>query len=916
MAQSIKSHSRRFVAIDANSLVHRAFHAFPPSLATSEGLQVNAVYGFTSMLLRVLDALKPKYLVCAFDLKAPTFRHTEFVDYKAHRKPTDKSLINQFPFVKDVVKSFNIPVLERKGFEADDILGTLAEYVASGKWKSDGLEIVVVSSDKDLLQLVDDNIKVWLPRGSFKDLVMYDEKEVIDLFGFIPDRIPDYKALAGDASDNIPGVKGVGPKTATGLIKKFGHLAGIYKNLSKAKPRVQTLLAEGEESAALSLKLATIVKDVDLDVKLEDCLMRDFDYNEVLQIFKKFEFRSLINKIPESLSGNGTKQMDLFSSDSCALSPADTKRIKDFSDLATMSESSKSQKFSKVVFYYSGDGSCMLGLVGKQLDKAKYYFANQDKIKSEFKALVKFLLSTDLNVISYGWEGFCRKIYKTGVADKVKKSLYAFSQNRIFDIGLASYYLSSGRRDYSLRALTFAHTTMVLPEVNLDCREYTNLCIKAVLEVAEALQKKVSEHVANVASCADNSIKSVVKDILPKVELPMALSLAEMHTRGVKVNAKGLRSKGKELEDEIGQIQSEIFKTVGHEFNIDSSKQLADVLFAELSLPVQKKIKTGYSTNESVLKKLSGMHPCVQKVLKYREKMKIMNTYVKPLLKELKSSDDGRIHTTFSQTGTSTGRLSSRNPNLQTIPTRTELGREIKRMFIADKGNILISADYSQIDLRVMAHFSKDELMLEDFASGVDFHKSTAARILDMPKARVSKQDRRLAKTINFGVLYGLSPYGLSEALEIDRKDAAKYIDDYFSNYSGVTSYIEKMTELVKKRGYVETLLGRRRYIHGVNSRNYIVRSASEREAVNMPIQGTSADIMRIAMNRVYKWILDQNYDIGFLLQIHDEFVLECDKVHVDEVKSKVGELMETAIILDVPLVVDVESGHSLGLLQ
>lgn len=911
---SVDRHPKRFVAIDGNSLVHRAFHAFPPELATSAGVQVNAVYGFTSMLLRVLSELKPKYLLCAFDKRGPTFRHLEFAGYKAKRKPTDDTLVLQFPIVKEVLKAFNVPILEMDGYEADDVLGTIGERVSQGKWSEDGMELIIVTGDKDLLQVVGGNVKVWLPHGSFKDLVMYDEKAVRKKYGFGPERVPDYKALVGDPSDNIPGVKGIGDKSATKLITEFGTLEGIYKNIEKVPARVKNILVEGEESAAISLRLAQIVKDVPIEVRLEDCLMKDFNRDNVLVKFQELEFHSLISRIPESISSVKGEQMGFFGA-GCP-KPGDKKGescsgVKPIDELDVKKLLSDT-KVDRIGIAFFSSGELMLGVDrGEEIDG--YYCANVMKGVSLEDIVLPVLLGSKVPVVSYGWEDFCRTIYGHELSSAKKLELVNFAETRLLDIGLAAYFISGGLRDYTLTSLAFRFASFVVPESELQQLENCALCLQAVFAVACVMEKELAKHFESMGSMFGEDYNPITENPLGRSEMPLALSLAEMTARGISVDVGMLEKMNEELEENIIRLRKNIYEAVGHEFNILSSRQLADVLFNELKLTVYKRTKTGFSTAEDVLQKLKAEHPCVVDVLSYRELVKIKGTYIDPLVRYARESKDGRIHSTFSQVVTSTGRLSSVNPNLQTIPVRSDLGKRVKETFVAAPGKVLVSADYSQIELRIMAHFSQDRLMMQDFAGGADFHKSTAARIFDKKEQDVTDDERRVAKTINFGVMYGLSAFGLSETLGIEREDAAKYIQEYFEKYPDVRMFLEKTIDFVKARGYVESLLGRRRYITGVLSSNRMAKAAYEREAINMPLQGTAADIVRLAMNEVYKWVLQQKHDIGFLLQIHDQLVLECDEKEADEVCCEVKKIMEGVVKLSVPLEVNMGYGKSMN---
>ncbi|MBN1618524.1 DNA polymerase I [Candidatus Dojkabacteria bacterium] len=912
MLDGIKKHPKVFIAVDANSLVHRAFHAFPQSLVTSTGTQVNAVYGFTSMLLKVLNELSPKYIVCAFDRKEQTFRHAEFSDYKAHRKPTDESLIQQFPLVKQVLSGFNIPFIEEAGYEADDILGTLAKWVSNGKWQNEGLRFIILTGDKDLLQCVNENVQVLLPHGSFKMLKLYDDNAVNERFGFGPDFVTDYKGLVGDPSDNIPGVKGIGDKTATDMINKFGHLEDIYKNLDKLSPKAKNLLENGEELAALSRRLATIVDTVDFDLELEACLMRDFDVDTIVRIFQQFEFRSLISKIPKSINSIPGGQFDLFSSTESQKTIASN--IKDFNVDSLNLDNVKNLNlcfFEKRALLFVGVTDKNSKTNNSSTEKIDYFdFSNHEK--QDILKLLKLCYENKIKMSFFGWEPFCRYLYSLDLSRDNKLLLYRLSENNVFDIGIVAYYLSTGLKDYSINNLAFTYADMVLTDEELEGPERVKKCIDVIVAAKEKLQNMFNDKMESIGKFPFFLECPIIQEVMESVDLPLSLSTSEMTQNGIKVDIDGLDKKNKQVGFEISKLKKEIFDSIGHEFNLDSSRQLADVLFTELGLPAAKKTKTGYSTAEGVLRELEGVHPCISSILKYRELIKISNTYITPLLKYAKESVDGRVHSVFYQTSTTTGRLSSQDPNLQTIPTRSDIGKEIKNLFVAPKGRILLSADYSQMELRILAHYSGDKTMIDDFRSGVDFHLRTASRLLKKDEKDVTGNERRLAKTINFGVLYGLSAFGLSKTLNIERDTAAKYIEEYFNEYQGIQNYIDTILAFAKDTGYVQSLFGRRRYIGNLNSKNYQVRSAAEREAINMPTQSTVADIMRVAMNKIYKWILDGDINVKFLLQIHDELVFECDKKDVDLVSSSVAEVMGSIVKLKVPLVVNLDTGVTL----
>lgn len=918
------SEAKLFVAIDSNSLIHRAFHAFPPNLVTTSGVQVNAVFGFTSMLLRVLETLDPAYLVCAFDMKAPTFRHAEFSDYKATRKPTDHTLIEQFPLVKEVLAAFNVPIVEREGYEADDILGTFAADVCEGKWANDRLELLIVTGDRDLLQVVNDRVHVWLPHGSFKNMKMYDEKEVVEYFGFMPDKVPDYKGLVGDASDNIPGVKGIGDKTAKTLIRTYGTLDGIYGHIDEIPQRQQTLLKESEEVAALSRKLATIDKTIDHGVKLQGCLMRDFRTEDVITVFQKFEFRSLMGKIPKSINGNDTIQMGMFQGQPVdesrktqgqgtkmeVISPEGNDSKMEHTEVADIGAISGLKSATSAAIVFFDKGPLMVSITSGE--GTTCYYADQSDARLSLEAIMTILESISCEIVTYGWQELCVAAVKEFDSTSVQKKLLDVAQSRVYDCILAAYQLSSGQRDYSFKGLSFAYSGVILPEDTFPGREYTKPCLNVVVAIKEKIYGELDTRSGTIGEKMYIAKRPIDRGDWKQIDTPLSVGLADMSCRGVAIQPDILKKKQKQLLLGIEELEQKIYESIGHEFNVGSSRQLADVLFNELRLPVQKKRKTGPSTDESVLQKLVDMHPCIRDVLAYRERVKMENTYLRPLLEYSEKARDGRIHSTFSQIGTTSGRLTSSEPNLQNIPIRSELGKEIRDMFIAPKGKVLVSADYSQIDLRVMAHFSLDPLMVEDFERGADFHVMTAVRLLGKEEKNVGEEDRRIAKTINFGVLYGLSAFGLSETLGIGRDEAATYIESYFEKYAGIKNYIDSTLARARDDKYVETITGRRRYISSLGSQNFQIRSAAEREAVNHPIQGTSADIMRIAMNDLYRYILSEKR-VALVLQIHDEFLLECSEDVYEKVGKKVKNIMESAVTMMVPLVGNVEYGTSLA---
>ena len=878
----------RFLAIDANAIIHRAFHAYPSTLQTEDGIQVNAVYGFTVMLLSALKSFEPKYVLCSFDTHEPTFRHVEYMDYKATRAPTDQSLIDQFPLVEEILKAFNIPILKKDGFEADDILGTIAKYVSSGKWSSENLELYILSGDRDLLQLVNEKVKVCLPSGSFKNLVAYDREGTYRYLGLYPEQLVDFKAFAGDSSDNIPGVKGVGEKTTLLLLEKFGDFEGIYNNLKEIKPRYAKLLLEGVEQAELSRRLARIEQEVGLDVRLEGCLLRDFDKKKVLEMFKKYSFKSLISRLDEVKDDKKTEQsnqLDIFSSSSEQV---------EWSKLSEIEE--EWMKASRVEVVNIEEEESALGIVSKMVRVVDSLGKQKDHLTKEKGSTQAPKCETSF----YNLEN-------------TVSQLPELLPSRSYDIGLFAHLINSERRGYSLADLAFDYSDQVLNEKIMPND------LKKVLDTVEEIRQTQVER-ANEIELYEYTRKSIERilnvkedyylNVLRKVEIPITKILYKMEKKGIEVNIKGLEKLNNQLSKDISALTKEIYDTIGHEFNINSSKQLSDILFKELDLPSNRK----GSTKESVLQELKGAHPVIEKVLQYRELNKVYTTYTTPILELASSSKDNSVHTDFKQTGTSSGRFSSSNPNMQNLPLQGQWAEELRRTFVARKNHKLIAMDYSQIELRIMADMSKDSLLIEDFNNNLDIHKSTIARLLNKEIDEVTKKERSVGKTVNFGILFGQTAYGLASMLKIDVEEASGYIQSYFENYKGVEEHIRGMEKEAYKKGYVQTMLGTTRHIKGLRSKNVRMVRAAQREAINMPIQGSEADIMKLAMIKLDELIEGEfEKKAHILLQIHDELIFEVEEGVVDEFVKKAKKTMEEIVSLEVPLVVNSSVGDNMA---
>jgi 5'-3' exonuclease len=708
---------KQLILVDGHALFHRAYHAIP-SLTTSKGELVNAVYGFASMLLRVIQDVGPEYIVVTFDTAAPTFRHQDYTGYKANRAAAPDGLHEQLPRVKEIVTSLNIPIFEVPGYEADDLIGTLARQATVDGVKD--LEVYIVTGDRDAIQLVTDRVKVYTPGKSLSDVILYDIPKVKEKYGFSPRQLIDYKALAGDSSDNIPGVRGVGEVSATKMIQQFGSVEEIYKHLGELPERQRKLLAEDSENAYLSKKLATIDTQVPIKLDLEKCRVRDYDQDQVVKLFTDLEFKSLLPKLPKS------------------------------------------------------------------------------------------------DQVGFG-------LFEDGQKEKNGKA-------------------------------------------------------KA--------------------------------DALPD-QTPLVKVLKEMTEWGVLIDQKTLAAQSQALNTELTGIEKKIYETVGHEFNLNSPSQLAVVLYEELGLTPGKKKKTHFSTNQETLTSLIGAHPAIELLLTYRELFKLKSTYLDALPQLV--GEDGRIHTHWNAEGTRTGRLSSTNPNLQNIPVKGEWGSKIRMVFVAPKGSTLLAADYNQIELRVMAHMSQDPALVEIFKKNQDIHATTAAWIFSKKPAEVTRDERRAAKTVNFGVLYGQSAFGLAQQLKIDPKIAAKFIERYYTRFAGVKKYQEEILAFAKEKGYLDTLGGFRRYLLELQSPNYLLRQAGERMAINMPIQGTAADIIKQAMVNLDKIFKEKNLGTKMVLQVHDELVFEVPEIELEKVTPIIKKEMEEAMPLSVPVIVELKKGQNWG---
>ncbi|HET9681516.1 MAG TPA: DNA polymerase I [Candidatus Limnocylindrales bacterium] len=944
----------RLMLLDGFGLVYRGYYALPP-LTTSKGELVNGVFGFCSIVLRGIADLRPDYLAVAFDLSGPTFRHEQYAEYKATRTRMPDDLAAQFPKVREVVKALRIPVYEQAGYEADDAIGTLV-----GQAEAADVETTIVSVDLDMLQLVSDRTRLMTTRSGVENTVIYDPARIWERFGLRPDQMIDYKALKGDPTDNIPGVPGVGEKTAAKLVAEFGNLEAMFDRIAEVKPeKLRDKLVEHREQIFQGRELSRIVRDLPLTLDLAAARLGDYDRDTVLRLFREYEFRTLIERLPAmtgesavdkaqalravatsgdipaarvgtdrpagwgegrpiragSLGGDGlqlTLDFDHLGRAPARASgdggPSQPRTPERFDDLptalgATIADPGRIEvigpdSVAALESWLAGHGSIGASIVfddprprrgqvlafGLAAPDGRVVVAEGAETADALRALVE---AKGLPLVVH--EAKPILVARFGADPGAPATPVEF------DTQIAAYILNAALRSQTIADVVAERLNLVLPPPKeLEPVHRAGLEALSALAAREPLARALTE--------------SGLERLYREIELPLVPVLARMEARGVAVDLEALAELDREFNVEITRLEREIYDAVGHEFTIGSPKQLGDILFGELRLPKGRKTKTGYSTDASVLEELVGVHPVVQPVLDWRIYTKLRSTYVEALPTLI--APDGRVHTTFHQAVAATGRLSSSDPNLQNIPIRTTLGRRIRGAFVAGSPDtVLVAADYSQIELRIIAHVSGDEHLKDAFARQADIHRETAARVLHKDAAEVTAGERSMAKMVNFGLAYGMSDYGLSTRAGISREEAQEFINSYFAAYSGISYYMLHIKEAARRQGYVSTLLGRKRQIPELHAANAALRGAGERMAINMPIQGTAADIVKIAMIRLEERLEREGFAARMLLQVHDELLLEVPRDEVDRLIPVLRETMETALPLDVPLTVDVKMG-------
>jgi DNA polymerase-1 len=884
---------------DGNALVHRAFHALPPLTQPKTGELVNAVYGFASTLLKVFADFKPTHWAIAFDRPTPTFRHEMFKEYKAQRPATPEELKGQIKKVHQLVEAFHIPVFEIDGFEADDILGTLSKQA-----DEQGIETIIVTGDNDMLQAVLPRVKALAPRRTFTDTILYDEQAVEQKYGIKPEQLADLKALAGDVSDNIPGLPGVGPKTAAKLLQQYGSLQGIYDHIEDITPgKLQNTLREYRTQAFRSKELSTIVKDVPIKLDLKTCQVSHYDRNEVARLFQELEFINLLPRLPqmkaEDSQPSAVKSHIVNTETALEQLMGELERVQGLAiEVETTSEKAMMADLVGIAISPARGKAFYIPLGHQGLNQPPQLPLTQ--VAAQLKPVLE-----NASVSKIAYNGKHVMVVLAGYGVEVR--------NLNFDPMLAAYLL--GEKSLGLKALAFNKLGIeiaTLAELTGTGKKQSSVYLLDVNRIADYACANVDIVWSLKGSLETELRKQGLWQLFTEVEMALIPVLVAMESNGILLDTKLLREMSLEMGKELLRLEKEIYSSVGHQFNINSPQQLGKVLFEDLRLPQSRRTKTGYSTEASVMEALRGVHPVIEFILQYRQLSKLKSTYV-DALPALINHKTGRVHTSFNQTGTATGRLSSSDPNLQNIPVRTEMGNKIRKAIIAPTGAYLLSADYSQIDLRVLAHLSQDPGLIAAFAQDEDIHATTASKLFGIPRDEVTPDMRRNAKTVNFGVVYGMSDYGLEQATNLSREEASQFITLYFEKYPKVKEYLEATKEQARKMGYVQTVLGRRRFLPEINSSNRLVREAAERMAINAPVQGSSADIIKIAMIKLHREMEKRNLKGKMLLQIHDELLFEVPEEELGEMKSLVTELMSRAFELCVPVKIDIKLGRNWG---
>lgn len=892
----------KLIVVDGNSIVNRAFYGIMGSkmLQTADGTYTNAVYGFLAILFKELEEINPEYIAVAFDLKAPTARHKMYDGYKANRKGMPDELAAQMPILKNVLKAMNITIIEKEGYEADDILGTLSVMA-----EKQGIDVALLTGDRDSFQLATDKVSIYIPRtkNGKTETDIFDRNKVLEVYGVEPKQMIEVKGLQGDTSDNIPGVPGIGEKTALSIVKKYGTIEKLYEMIEaetdNLKGKQREKIAENKELAILSKTLGTINLEAPVEKNIDDLKIQEWNKSEVLKIFRELRFNRYIDRFKLNEDSNITEDNEIENQNSKIEFNKENIGEENFKELEKKIK-------EEILYFYIETKEDFNSIIKKSIKCISIYIKNENKVYDMMVSDIKVLkdLFENENILKCSYD--LKEVYILALEAGIKP------KNFMFDIRIAGYLLNSVSNLYTIPDLMnqYLEKTIEIPE---EKQVQMNL-----FDTVDNREEKVDEKASIFAYSIGNLYEVLKKeleknemlDLFNNIEMPVLEVLADMQYRGMYVDKEELIKYGDELKAKLEELTKTIHELAGEEFNINSPKQLGEILFEKLKLPVVKKTKSGYSTDVDTLEKLQNEHEIIEYILDYRQLAKLNSTYVEGLIPYINKNTD-RIHSYFHQTVTATGRISSTEPNLQNIPTRIEIGKKLRKVFKPAESKIFLDADYSQIELRILAHVSKDEIMIDNFNNDEDIHAQAASRVFGIPIEEVTKELRSKAKAVNFGIVYGISDFGLAEQIHSSRKEAKQYIEQYLDKYHGIREFMTSVVEEAKAKGFIATMYNRRRYIPELKSKNFMVRKFGDRVAMNTPIQGSAADIMKIAMINVYRKLKEENLKSKLVLQVHDELLIETDIDEKDRVKEILISGMESAAKLLVPLKVEVEEGKN-----
>lgn len=894
---------KKIMILDGNSLLFRAFYALPP-LKTRKGQYTNAVYGFLSMLYKLIDTYSPDFLCVAFDPEKPTFRHEQFKDYKANRQKAPNELIQQFQLIRDVLDIHKIKRVEVEGFEADDLAGTFACAA-----KELGTDVYLVTSDKDYLQLIDENVRVILTKKGVTNIEEMDLQAMEDVYGLTPSQFIDLKALMGDSSDNIPGVSGVGEKTALKLMQEYKSLDKIYENIDNIKGKLKEKLENDKMQAYMSQTLARIITDIPVEFDIEDFKMQKPDTNKLSELYDELEFRQFKKRIAEKMPADESSgQISMFDANTSAtVNNIDIIYVDSENTIENIIKNIKKSKKALVKLLFDGERALFSNAIALGIsDGENIYYIDFEKTdeRNVLDTLKEIFESKNIEVWGHSLKNEIIHLMKNNIE----------LNNIKFDSEIGKYLLNPSESSYAIDRIAYEFLNIEIPSETLILG--TGVKRKIFKEIDIEDRKAYIFNYINTVNKTQKQITSNIDELqmtslYENIELPLIEVLAYLEFVGFKVDLNVIDKLGIHFQEKISQLEKTIYELAGENFNINSPKQLSVILFEKLGLPIIKKTKTGISTDAEVLERLSSEHEIINQIIEYRQMVKLNSTYVEGLKNEV-NKETGRIHSVFNQTIASTGRISSTEPNLQNIPTRTEEGRELRKAFVAEEGYTLCDADYSQIELRVLSHLADEKNLIDAFKNNLDIHSKTASQVFHVDLSEVTSDMRSRAKAVNFGIVYGISDYGLSRDLKIPRKEAKKYIDNYMAYYSNIEKYMKDIVEQGKRDGYVTTYFGRRRYIPELSSRNFNIRSFGERIALNTPVQGTAADIIKAAMVGVYNRLKNNKMKSRLILQVHDELIIEAYNSELGKVKEIIREEMENVIVdFKVRLKSDINTGGS-----